>query len=630
MKQRIRTAILVIVDIFLLNLSFFVSLLVSFNFTMPKEYISLYFTHIFVYIFIELIVFKFFKLYSSLWRYASIDELIKVAMAVILSNVLISSYLMMVNDMLPKSMYVVIILFDMAFIGGARFSYRISRKLEREHKHSQNEKRVMIVGAGIAGIMVLEEMNSHIELNSRAIAFIDDDGTKKGKLIRDVPVVGNKFDIYSAAINKDIDEIIVAIPSSSKSELKAILEECKKTRCKIKTLPGIYDIIDNKLSISQLRDVQIEDLLGREEIKLDEAVICDYITGKTVLITGGGGSIGSELCRQISNFEPKKLVILDIYENNAYDIQNELLSEHKNLNLNVIIASVRDKSRIDQVIRDINPDIVFHAAAHKHVPLMEANPKEAIKNNVLGTLNLVQAVNKYKIQKFVLISTDKAVNPTNIMGASKRLCEMIVQSINEVSDSDFVAVRFGNVLGSNGSVIPIFKRQIEKGGPITVTDPDIIRYFMTIPEAAQLVIQAGSIAKGGEVFVLDMGEPVKIVDLAKDLIRLSGYEPYEDIDIEFTGLRPGEKLFEELLLDDEGLSATAYEKIFIGKPMYTDYKLILNNIEKLKYTLVSGDDMDIKKLMKTIVITYKEPNEVNLRAVKTIHSEDMKCVVDQI
>lgn len=629
MKQKIRTSVLVLSDIVLLNLSFIFSLLIRFD-SLPEEYINLYLKHIIVYLLIKLVVFKFFELYSSLWRYASIGELVKVAMAVVTSNALVISYLVIVNDTLPRGIYVLITLFDMALIGGSRFSYRVSRKISKGHKHSKDEKRIMIVGAGSSGVMVLKEMNEHVGLRSRAVCFIDDDKGKRGKIINKVPVLGNKFDIYSVAINKDIDEIIIAMPSASKTEMKAILEECKKTKCKIRTLPGIYDLIDGKVSIGQLRDVQIEDLLGREEIKLNEEIICDYIYYKTVLITGGGGSIGSELCRQIAKFEPKKLIILDIYENNAYDLQNELLSTYDDLNLSVIIASVRDTQRIDQVMRDVHPDIVFHAAAHKHVPLMEANPQEAIKNNALGTLNVVQAVDKYGIKKFVLISTDKAVNPTNIMGASKRLCEMIVQSINKESESDFVAVRFGNVLGSNGSVIPLFKRQIEKGGPITVTDPDIIRYFMTIPEAAQLVIQAGSIAKGGEVFILDMGEPVRIADLAKDLIKLSGFEPFEDIDIQFTGLRPGEKLYEELLLDDEGISSTNYEKIFIGKPMYTDYESLLENIESLKYTLANGNDQDIKKLMKTIVKTYKEPNEVNFKAFKQNTSDITKVVCKEI
>lgn len=628
MRQKARSTILVFSDLILLNVSFFLSLLIRFDFTLPMEYVDLYLKHIIVFLAVKLLVFKAFKLYSSLWRYASIDELVKVIYAVGVSNALILVYFITVNDILPRSIYVLIALFDLVLIGGSRFSYRVSRKVAREHRHSKNEKRVMIVGAGSSGVMVLKEMKEHKGLNSNAVTFIDDDKTKRGKIINKIPVLGGTSDIASIASHQNIDEIIIAIPSASKDERKFILNEAKKTRCKIRTLPGIFELIDGEVSISQLRDVQIEDLLGRDEIKLDEEVICDDIFNKTILITGGGGSIGSELCRQVARFEPKKLVILDIYENNAYDLQNELLSTFDGLDLNVIISSVRDREKIDEVIKGIKPDVVFHAAAHKHVPLMEANPKEAIKNNVLGTLNVVQAVDRYNINKFVLISTDKAVNPTNVMGASKRLCEMIVQSINEVSSSDFVAVRFGNVLGSSGSVIPLLKRQIEKGGPVTVTDPDIIRYFMTIPEASQLVIQAGSMAKGGEVFVLDMGEPVRIADLASDLIKLSGLEPGEDIEIKFTGLRPGEKLYEELLLDNEGISSTGHEKIFIGKPTFTDYKLLMNNIENLKDVIKNGSDEEMKKLLKTIVTTYREPYEVNLNFVKSEDIKYEKCMGD--
>lgn len=612
MQQKLRTLILITSDLILLNISFLLSILTRFEFELPLEYLELYISHVLVFLLIKILVFKYFKLYSSLWRYASIDELIKVAMAVTSANALVLSYSVIVGAMLPRSIYILLTIFDMALIGGSRFSYRVTRKVVKESRHSKNQKRIMIVGAGSSGVMVLKEMREHSGLNSIPVAFIDDNPRKQNKVINGVPVLGTSKDIYDVVLKKYIDEIIIAMPSASKLQIKKILNESKKTRCKIKTLPGMFELIDGKVSISQLRDVQIEDLLGREEVRLDEEEICNYIYNKTVLVTGGGGSIGSELCRQIAVFEPKKLVILDIYENNAYDLQNELLGKFKGLNLRVIIASVRDKRRMNEVVRDLNPDVVFHAAAHKHVPLMEDNPKEAIKNNVLGTLNLVQAVDKYNVDKFVLISTDKAVNPTNIMGASKRLCEMIVQSINEVSESEFVAVRFGNVLGSNGSVIPLFKRQIEMGGPVTVTDPDIIRYFMTIPEAAQLVIQAGAIANGGEIFVLDMGDPVKIIDLAEDLIRLSGFEPNDEIDIEITGLRPGEKLFEELLLDDEGVSSTGYDKIFIGQPKHIDYSHLLNSIEDLKYVLNCKNDEDLKKLMKSIVDTYKESDEVNI------------------
>ena len=404
----------------------------------------------------------------------------------------------------------------------------------------------------------------------------------------------------------NIDEIIIAIPSVSKKEIGSIVEICKKTKCKLKILPGIYEIIDGQVSIKKIRDVQIEDLLGRDEVKLNIDEISSYIEGKSILVTGGGGSIGSELCRQIARFKPRKLAIFDIYENNAYDIQNELLRRYKDLNLDVIIGSIRDKKRINEIIEKEKPDVIFHAAAHKHVPLMENNPREAIKNNVFGTLNLAQAADRYGVKRFVMISTDKAVNPTNVMGATKRICEMIVQSMNEISKTEFVAVRFGNVLGSNGSVIPLFKKQIEEGGPVTVTHPDVVRYFMTIPEAAQLVIQAGAMANGGEIFILDMGEPVKIIDLAKDLIRFSGFEPNVDIPIKITGLRPGEKLFEELLLDEEGIKATKHDKIYIGKPTYIDYKLLLKSINELGNVAENGEDKDVKGYLKSIVPSYTE------------------------
>ena len=626
MQQRLRAGVLVVSDIIILNISFILSILVRFEFEFPIEYFHLYMSHILVFLLVKLLVFKYFKLYSSLWRYASIDELIKVAMAVASANALFLSYSVIKGAMFPRSIYVLLTIFDMALVGGVRFSYRVTRKVIKESRHSKDEKRIMIVGAGSSGVMVLKEMREHAGLNSVPVAFIDDDMKKQRKTINGIPVLGKSIDIYDLALKQNIDEIIIAMPSAKRSDIKKILDECKRTRCKIKTLPGMFELIDGKVSISQLRDVQIDDLLGRETVKLDEAGISSYIYRKKVLITGGGGSIGSELCRQIARFEPEELVILDIYENNAYDLQNELLQKFRGLNLKVIIASVRDVKRIDQVVRDIMPDVIFHAAAHKHVPLMEANPKEAIKNNVFGTLNLVQAVDRYGVDKFVLISTDKAVNPTNIMGASKRLCEMIVQSINRTSKSDFVAVRFGNVLGSNGSVIPLFKRQIEMGGPVTVTDPHIIRYFMTIPEASQLVIQAGAIAKGGEVFVLDMGEPVRIADLAEDLIKLSGYEPNVDINIEFTGLRPGEKLFEELLMDEENMSSTGHEMIFIGKPICKDYQILLKDIEMLKDAVDDGSDEAMKTLMKSIVETYKEPDEVNLKVIKSRRDKFEKCL----
>jgi len=434
---------------------------------------------------------------------------------------------------------------------------------------------------------------------------IDDNKSKHRSRILGVPVYGGRESIQKVSEQKDIDEIIVAIPSAPKNEVRKILNECKKTKCKLKILPGMYELIDGKVAIKNIREVQIEDLLGREPVKVNIEEISQYLKDQIVLVTGGGGSIGSELCRQIARFEPKKLLILDIYENSTYMLHQELLKHYSSLNQEVIIASVQDRPRMEAIFDKYRPQIVYHAAAHKHVPLMESNPTEAIKNNVFGTMNVAECADKYGAKRFVLISTDKAVNPTNIMGATKRIAEMIIQSMDANSNTEFVAVRFGNVLGSNGSVIPIFKKQIEEGGPVTVTHPEINRYFMTIPEAVQLVIQAGAMAKGGEIFVLDMGEPVKIVDLARDLIRLSGFEPDVDIKIEFTGLRPGEKLYEELLTAEEGLAATKHEKIFVGKPVYNDIHSLREEIEKLKLVLLQESNETVIDMLKYLVPTYK-------------------------
>ena len=438
------------------------------------------------------------------------------------------------------------------------------------------------------------------------IALIDDNKYKVGKTILGIKVEGTRKDIVKVCKEKEIENIIFAAPSMNEDDKKEILDICKKTDCKVQMIPSIYSVIDGKVSLSQIKDVEIEDLLGRDPIELEMKGISRYIKDKTVLVTGGGGSIGSELCRQISKFNPHRLIIFDIYENNAYDIQNELKYKYPNLNLLVLIGSVRDKKRLEQVFNTYNPNIVFLAAAHKHVPLMEDSPMEAIKNNVFGTFNVVQCADKYNSERFVLISTDKAVNPTNVMGATKRICEMIIQSYDKISKTKFVAVRFGNVLGSNGSVIPLFKKQILRGGPVTVTDKNIIRYFMTIPEASQLVLQAGAFSNGGEIFVLDMGEPVKIYDLAYDLIKLSGYEPNKDIKIEITGLRPGEKLYEELLMSEEGLINTKHKKIFIGQPTFTDINILKEKLEDLR-SIIEKDDIDelISKI-EEIVPTYKK------------------------
>lgn len=604
--------VLLIFDIVFINLSYLLALYLRFERNIELQYLEVYMNNAIFLTMIKLVVFYYFKLYKSIWKYASIDELMNITAACIVANAGALSFLVINQAHLPRSVYIIVSILDVMLIGGTRFSIRALRKVKNGHILPKgNYRKIMIIGGGDAGAMVIREYNNHTQLNSKPVAIIDDDEKKQGQIVRGVPILGRREDIPRLAEQMEIDEIIIAIPSANRNEVREIVGVCRESKSKLKILPGMYELIDEKVSIKKIRDVQIEDLLGRDEISMNVGEISSYLKGKTVLVTGGGGSIGSELCRQIARFKPKELVILDIYENNAYDIQNELLRIYDDLNLKVVIASVRDRNRIDEIMESERPDAVFHAAAHKHVPLMEDSPKEAIKNNVLGTLNVAQSADKYGVKRFVMISTDKAVNPTNVMGASKRICEMIIQSINEISDTEFVAVRFGNVLGSNGSVIPLFKKQIEEGGPVTVTHQDVVRYFMTIPEATQLVIQAGAMAKGGEVFVLDMGEPVKIIDLAKDLIRLSGFEPNKDIPIKIVGLRPGEKLFEELLLDEEGVSETRHNKIFIGKPTFFDYKLLQKSIDGLQNIVENGDDHDLKEYLKNMVPTYKNGDCVN-------------------
>lgn len=619
--RRRRAFILMFFDIILINLSYLLALYIRFEGNISGsqfiDYFSRYKEH-FVYItLIKLGILLYFKLYKSAWKYASIEELMNIVVASIVSNAAILSYMFIRQVSLPRSIYIIATLLDMVLIGGIRFSFRAITTVGTEFSKGANQKRIMIIGAGDAGAMVIREYRNHTGLNSKPVAIIDDDKKKLGQMINGVLVVGSRKDIPKMVDKLRIDDIIIAMPSASKKEIGEVVGIAKTTKAKLKIVPGMFELIDGKINISKIRDVEIEDLLGREEIKTDLKEISSYITNKVILVTGGGGSIGSELCRQIANFSPKKLIILDIYENSAYDIQNELLRSHKSLNLKTMIGSIRDKKRVEELIDRERPQVIFHAAAHKHVPLMEGSPKEAIKNNVFGTLNLSQAADKYGVDRFVMISTDKAVNPTNIMGASKRMCEMIIQSINVISKTEFVAVRFGNVLGSNGSVIPLFKKQIAEGGPVTVTHKDVIRYFMTIPEAVQLVIQAGAMAKGGEVFVLDMGEPVRILDLAKDLIRLSGFEPNVDMPIAITGLRPGEKLFEELLLDEEGISSTKHDKIFIGKPTFTDYKLLLRALNEVDGIIKSGTDEDIKTYIKGIVPNYNIKTEERAKLAKS-------------
>ena len=602
---------LIFIDVCLIQLSTYLILSFKYGVNWPIYFGDDFLKSVLPYSICLVGLFYLFKLYKSLWQYASISELLNVLKACVIGGLmlfLVINPILHINfDVILMPFYILLLVF---FIGGIRFAYRVVRRDRRFTLQLQSKskwKNVLIVGGGDAGSTVIRELQINEDVKLRPVGVIDDDKSKQGRTLHGVDVVGTRHDIVRVVEEKNVDEILVSIPSMNGKEMKQILDICQKTPCKLKTMPGLYQLINGEVDIRNIRDVEIEDLLGRDPVETNLEEISNFIHGKVVLVTGGGGSIGSELCRQIASFNPKTLIIVDIYENSAYDIQNELKAMYgKGLDLKVIIASVRDFSRIRQIFKQYHPQIVYHAAAHKHVPLMEASPQEAIKNNVFGTLNVAKCAHEFKVSRFVLISTDKAVNPTNIMGASKRLAEMIIQSLNEHSRCEYVAVRFGNVLGSNGSVIPLFKRQIENGGPITVTHPDIIRYFMTIPEAVELVLQAGAMARGGEVFVLDMGEPVKIVDLAKGLIRLSGLELGKDIDIKYTGLRPGEKMFEELLLSEEGLLKTANKKIFIGRPPVESFERLQHHLDQLKCVL--SDDKLVRERMKEIVTTYKEPD----------------------
>ena len=603
-----RVALLVILDILLITLSGFLALYIRFDFSfrnMEMKYVDYELLYLPFNLVLTMILFVVFRLYRSVWRFASATELLNVISACsgsILIQIIAMAFMKM---RMPVSYYLMKYVLLIGGIGSLRFAYRILRMIQEKRGGfgGNFKKNTMVVGAGEAGAMIIKEFQNSRYLEQKICCVVDDNGAKHGKYLRGVKIMGGRDDICFLAHELNIDEIVVAMPSASQAEVREVLQICQKTDCELKVLPGLYQMINGEVSVSRLRKVQIEDLLGREPIQLQVESVMGYVSGKVVLVTGGGGSIGSELCRQIAAHKPKQLIIIDIYENNAYDIQQELKRTYPELNLEVLIASVRNTHRMDTIFASYRPEIVYHAAAHKHVPLMEDSPNEAIKNNVFGTYKTAQAADKYGVQRFVLISTDKAVNPTNIMGASKRICEMIIQAMNNHSRTDFVAVRFGNVLGSNGSVIPLFKKQIEQGGPVTVTHPDIIRYFMTIPEAVSLVLQAGALAKGGEIFVLDMGEPVKILDLAKNLIRLSGYKPFEEIPIEFTGLRPGEKLYEEMLMSEEGLKETENHLIHIGKPIEFEEEKFLEELEELRKT-ANKDSERIRQKVQEIVPTY--------------------------
>lgn len=609
-----RIIALILLDVMDITIASFVALYIRFDFRFKDiypQYLKSYEHILLPTILMTLLFFAIWKLYKSVWRYASANELINIVMANICASAAQFVLCWITGNSMPRSYSVLYCFFLVLLTCGVRFGYRILRIINNKRMSlamKNIRSNVMVIGAGAAGDMLLKEIESSSYLELTAKCIIDDQPGCHGKLLRGVPIVGGRDKIQDAVRLYNIDEIIFAIPSADAKTKKEILEICKETGCKLRMLPGVYQLINGDVSVSKLKDVEIEDLLGREPIQINTEEVLGYVSGKTVLVTGGGGSIGSELCRQIAAHNPQKLIILDIYENNAYDIQQELVRKYPKLDLIVLIASVRNKNRMNQIFETYRPDIVYHAAAHKHVPLMEDSPNEAVKNNVMGTYRTALAADKYGTEKFVLISTDKAVNPTNVMGASKRICEMIIQMMNQKSKTNFVAVRFGNVLGSNGSVIPLFKKQIAEGGPVTVTDPNIIRYFMTIPEAVSLVLQAGAYAKGGEIFVLNMGEPVKILDLAVNLIKLSGLRPGTDIEIKFTGLRPGEKMYEELLMDEEGLKKTANRMIFIGKPIEFNSEEFEDQLEQL-IADARAESGDIRNRMKEIVPTFQWEKE---------------------
>ena len=609
-EKLVRVLCLVTADAVIVNLAAVVTLLIRFSIdgmtvwnSAFEWYLKLYLGYAVINTVVTIVMFALFNLYNSLWEFAGYNELVRIGCASV-ASALVNFVLMMVieDSRMPLSFPIVYSMLLAAGTGTLRLIYRALRR-KRADRSTAEKKRTMLIGGGQAGAMVLREFRYSAHSENKVVCVIDDDRSKWGNFIQGVKIVGGKESIVSAAEKYNVEEIILAIPSASRRQKLDILEICHATGCKLRTLPGLYQLANGEVSIQKIREVDIEDLLGRDIVKIDLNEVTGYIKDKVVLVTGGGGSIGSELCRQAATQKPKTLIIFDIYENNAYELQMELRRQHPELDLVVLIGSVRDKGRVDYVFDKYRPDIVCHAAAHKHVPLMEDSPLEAIKNNVFGTYNVAEAADRYGARRMILVSTDKAVNPTNVMGASKRICEMVVQMWNGRSKTEYVAVRFGNVLGSAGSVIPLFRRQIKEGGPVTVTDKNVIRYFMTIPEAVQLIFQAGAYAKGGEIFVLDMGEPVRIDDLARNMIRLSGLEPDLDIPIVYTGLRPGEKLYEELLLSGEGMQKTANDLIYIGGEAPFDEALLSEKLTELS-ELHEGEEMLLRTKISELVPTY--------------------------
>ena len=635
------TILLIVYDLVAVNAAYFLALWIRFDCqfkTIPNYYLETYLKFIPVYSALCLIIFFIFRMYNSIWRFAGFRELFNILIASVLSSALHVSGTMILFRYMTVVYYGFGAVIQLLLLVVARFSYRfylMERKRVSVDKNSDPRKNVMLIGAGSAGNNILKDIRSSKELNDKVVCIIDDNRNKWGRYIDGVPVVGGTDSIMENVERFYVKKIYIAIPSMKPADKKELIDICKETGCEIKNLPGIYQFVTGEVGVSALKEVSVEDLLGRDPIRVNTDEILDSLKGKVVMVTGGGGSIGSELCRQIADHEPEQLIIFDIYENNAYEIELELKEKHPELNLVTLIGSVRDSRRLDQVFSEYRPEVIFHAAAHKHVPLMEDSPCEAVKNNAIGTYKTAYGAMLYGVKRFVLISTDKAVNPTNVMGASKRMCEMIVQSFDRLikegradripefhthaddyaaekikkipkdTCTEFVSVRFGNVLGSNGSVIPIFKKQIEKGGPVTVTHPDIIRYFMTIPEAVSLVLQASYYAHGGEIFILDMGEPVKIDTLARNLIKLSGHKPDEDIKIEYTGLRPGEKLYEEKLMAEEGMQKTPNRLIHIGLPIEFDVEKFYSDLRDAMMVAYNDNEEATREWVKKIVDTYR-------------------------
>lgn len=615
-RKKIRSTLLLFLDVILINLAYLFSFYVKYDLNMHTKFVDMYLDKAIIITLIYIVPMILLNMYRSLWKDAGFDEFIRTGIAIFIGFIFNLIYMNFTDSRVPMVLTILASILIFVLLVGVRLSYRILRRviIYKSIFLNKNNIDVLVIGAGECGKLVIDEMRKDSESNLKAVAIIDDDKNKANTYLRGIKIFGGREKIKEVVLKNNIDLILIAISKIDAKNKKEIIEICNKTKVKVKIIPGMHEIINGDISLTKMRDVDLKDLLGRDEIVLDKQGISNYVQDKVVLVTGGGGSIGSELCRQIAKFKPKQLVILDIYENNAYEIQNELKMKYPELNQVAIIASVRERWRMNEVFDEYKPEVVFHAAAHKHVPLMETSPIEAIKNNLKGTYNTATLAYEHGVKRFVLISTDKAVNPTNVMGATKRFCEMIIQAMQtkarkENKKSEFVAVRFGNVLGSNGSVIPLFKKQISEGGPVTLTHKEITRYFMLIPEAAQLVLQAGAYAKGGEIFILDMGSSVKIYDLAENLIRLSGFKPGKDIEIKITGLRPGEKLYEELLMDEEGLTQTENEKIFVGKPGEFDIDILKENIYELIRVGEEECDESLREKLHEFVPTYARSTE---------------------